>query len=63
MFTLKENRKTGKWLHKEVCMGDHRYCTGPALSGTYAKMILSFGEDEAGNSPQMNQYFQTKTQK
>ena len=29
-------------------MGDSSYCNGPGISGDYASMILSFGEDEAG---------------
>ncbi len=48
MFTLKENKTTGKWQSKEVCMGDSSYCNGPGISGDYATMILSFGEDESG---------------
>ena len=46
MFTLKENEK--KWEAKEVCMGDSSYCNGPGITGDYAMMILSFGEDESG---------------
>ena len=48
MFKLKEDKKTGKWIHRRVCMGDKTHCAGPKLLGTYAKMVLSFGEDEAG---------------
>ncbi|CAB4010264.1 Hypothetical predicted protein [Paramuricea clavata] len=48
MFTLKENKRTKKWQSKEVCMGDSSYCNGPGISGDYATMILSFGEDESG---------------
>ena len=48
MFTLKENMKSKKWESKEVCMGDSSYCNGPGISGDYASMILSFGEDESG---------------
>lgn len=49
IFTLKENQMTKKWHSKEVCFGNHLYCNGPKVSGYYAPMILTFGEDELGN--------------
>lgn len=48
MFTLRENKRTKTWTSKEVCMGDSSYCNGPGISGNYATLILSFGEDESG---------------
>ena len=57
MFTLRENKKTKTWQSKEVCMGDSSYCNGPGVSGNYATMILSFGEDESGIIHIMNLLF------
>lgn len=47
MFTLTENKTTGRWEDEEICFGDDKYCTNK-LSGEFERYILSFGEDEEG---------------
>ena len=47
IFSAKEDLKSKKWISEEVIMGNESYCNN-ALQGSYARNILSFGEDESG---------------
>uniref|UniRef100_A0A8C5GLN8 HHIP-like protein 1 n=1 Tax=Gouania willdenowi TaxID=441366 RepID=A0A8C5GLN8_GOUWI len=48
LMSLKEDRDTGTWTYREVCMGMGRTCAFPGLINTYHQYIISFGEDESG---------------
>eukprot|EP00794_Sanderia_malayensis_P019989 gene19990-21949_t len=56
IFSAKEDIKTNTWKSKEVVMGNSSICNN-ALSGEYAKTILSFGEDEAGEIHILSTYW------
>ncbi|XP_077980158.1 HHIP-like protein 2 [Glandiceps talaboti] len=47
LFMLTENKTSGEWQSKDICMGDESICNN-GLVGTYPKYLLSFGEDESG---------------
>ncbi|XP_071490818.1 HHIP-like protein 2 [Diadema antillarum] len=47
LFELTEDLKTGKWSNEQFCLGNSSICTGD-LKGSFPPIILSFGEDEAG---------------
>ncbi len=49
-MSLKETPETGNWSYKEICMGADKTCSFPKLINSYYKYIISFGEDEAGNT-------------
>ncbi|GAA6224899.1 HHIP-like protein 2 [Lates japonicus] len=48
IMALEEDKTTGQWKEKSVCMGDTKTCSFPGLINHHHKFIISFGEDEAG---------------
>lgn len=48
-MALEEDKSTGNWKEKSVCMGDTKTCSFPGLINHHHKFIISFAEDEAGN--------------
>ncbi|XP_063040030.1 HHIP-like protein 1 isoform X2 [Engraulis encrasicolus] len=48
LMSLKENRHSGQWDYKEICMGEGLTCAFPGLINNYHPYIISFAEDEAG---------------
>ncbi|KAK1171454.1 HHIP-like protein 2 [Acipenser oxyrinchus oxyrinchus] len=48
LMALQEDRKTGTWKEKKICMGQKQTCSFPRLINHYHKFIISFAEDEAG---------------
>ena len=48
-MALQEERPTGRWTERSVCMGHSSTCSFPGLINHYHKFIISFAEDEAGN--------------
>uniref|UniRef100_A0A3Q1EJ75 HHIP-like 2 n=1 Tax=Acanthochromis polyacanthus TaxID=80966 RepID=A0A3Q1EJ75_9TELE len=48
IMALEEDRTTGVWQERSVCMGDKKTCSFPGLINHYHKFIISFAEDEAG---------------
>uniref|UniRef100_A0A3P8S6V5 HHIP like 2 n=1 Tax=Amphiprion percula TaxID=161767 RepID=A0A3P8S6V5_AMPPE len=48
IMALEEDRMTGVWQERSVCMGDKKTCSFPGLINHYHKFIISFAEDEAG---------------
>ncbi|XP_056332881.1 HHIP-like protein 2 [Danio aesculapii] len=48
LMALEEDKKTGSWKEKNVCMGDTKTCSFPGLINHHHKFIISFAEDEAG---------------
>ncbi|KAM4625254.1 HHIP-like protein 2 [Polymixia lowei] len=48
VMALQEDKKTGNWKEKSVCMGDKKTCSFPGLINHHHKFIISFAEDEAG---------------
>uniref|UniRef100_A0A672NDV2 HHIP like 2 n=1 Tax=Sinocyclocheilus grahami TaxID=75366 RepID=A0A672NDV2_SINGR len=48
LMALKEDKKSGSWKEKNVCMGDTKTCSFPGLINHHHKFIISFAEDEAG---------------
>lgn len=49
IMALEEEKSTGSWKERSVCMGDKKTCSFPGLINQYHKFIISFAEDEAGN--------------
>ena len=49
IMALEEDKTTGSWREKSVCMGETKTCSFPGLINHHHKFIISFGEDEAGN--------------
>lgn len=47
-MALEEDKKSGSWKEKNVCMGDTKTCSFPGLINQHHKFIISFAEDEAG---------------
>lgn len=47
-MALEEDRTTGNWKERSVCMGDTQTCSFPGLINQHHKFIISFAEDEAG---------------
>lgn len=47
-MALEEDKKTGSWKEKNLCMGDTSTCAFPGLINHHHKFIISFAEDEAG---------------
>ncbi|XP_056445754.1 HHIP-like protein 2 [Gadus chalcogrammus] len=48
LMALQEERSTGRWTERSVCMGHSSTCSFPGLINHYHKFIISFAEDEAG---------------
>ncbi|XP_028294494.1 HHIP-like protein 2 [Gouania willdenowi] len=48
IMALEEDRTTGNWKERSVCMGTKKTCSFPGLINHYHKFIISFAEDEAG---------------
>ncbi|XP_056151415.1 HHIP-like protein 2 [Lampris incognitus] len=48
IVALQEDRTTGEWTERSVCMGDTRTCSFPRLINHHHKFIISFAQDEAG---------------
>ncbi|KAL2098540.1 hypothetical protein ACEWY4_005020 [Coilia grayii] len=48
LMSLKEDRHTGQWDYKEICMGVGLTCAFPGLINNYYPYVISFAEDEAG---------------
>ncbi|KAG7511411.1 HHIP 2 [Solea senegalensis] len=48
IFALEEDKTTGHWKERRVCMGDTKACSFPGLINHHHKFIISFAEDEAG---------------
>lgn len=48
-MALEEDKITGNWKERSVCMGEKKTCSFPGLINHHHKFIISFAEDEAGN--------------
>ncbi|XP_062379536.1 HHIP-like protein 2 [Sardina pilchardus] len=48
LMALQEDKATGTWKEKSICMGDTTTCSFPGLINHHHKFIISFAEDEAG---------------
>ncbi|KAI3367423.1 hypothetical protein L3Q82_026282 [Scortum barcoo] len=48
IMALEEDKSTGNWKERRVCMGDTKTCSFPGLINHHHKFIISFAEDEAG---------------
>ncbi|XP_062253440.1 HHIP-like protein 2 [Platichthys flesus] len=48
IMALEEDKTTGVWKERSVCMGDKKTCSFPGLINHHHKFIISFAEDEAG---------------
>ncbi|KAM9708811.1 HHIP-like protein 2 [Menidia menidia] len=48
IMALEEDKRTGNWKERSVCMGDTTTCSFPGLINHHHKFIISFAEDEAG---------------
>lgn len=48
LMALREDKETGTWKEKSICMGDTTTCSFPGLINHHHKFIISFAEDEAG---------------
>ncbi|KAM9777554.1 HHIP-like protein 2 [Neosynchiropus ocellatus] len=48
IMALEEDKTTGSWKEKSVCMGDTKTCSFPGLINHHHKFIISFAEDESG---------------
>ncbi|KAM7403638.1 hypothetical protein PAMA_004195 [Pampus argenteus] len=48
IMALEEDKTTGNWKEKSVCMGETKTCSFPGLINHHHKYIISFAEDEAG---------------
>ncbi|XP_070834694.1 HHIP-like protein 2 [Chaetodon trifascialis] len=48
IMALEEDKSTGSWRERRVCMGDTKTCSFPGLINHHHKFIISFAEDEAG---------------
>lgn len=49
-MALEEDKLTGSWKERSVCMGDKKTCSFPGLINRHHKFIISFAEDEAGST-------------
>ena len=49
LMALEEDRTTGRWAERSICMGHSSTCSFPGLINHHHKFIISFAEDEAGN--------------
>uniref|UniRef100_A0A3Q3ATJ2 HHIP-like 2 n=1 Tax=Kryptolebias marmoratus TaxID=37003 RepID=A0A3Q3ATJ2_KRYMA len=48
LMALEEDKITGSWKERSICMGDTTTCSFPGLINHHHKFIISFAEDEAG---------------
>ncbi|XP_006626054.3 HHIP-like protein 2 [Lepisosteus oculatus] len=48
LMALQEDKRTGTWKEKSICMGETQTCSFPGLINHHHKFIISFAEDEAG---------------
>ncbi|KAK7904545.1 hypothetical protein WMY93_017152 [Mugilogobius chulae] len=48
IMALEEDKVTGEWKERRVCMGQTSTCSFPGLINHHHKFIISFAEDEAG---------------
>ncbi|XP_072314384.1 HHIP-like protein 2 [Eucyclogobius newberryi] len=48
IMALEEDKLTGVWKERSVCMGASKTCSFPGLINHHHKFIISFAEDEAG---------------
>ncbi|XP_042244489.1 HHIP-like protein 2 [Thunnus maccoyii] len=48
IMALEEDKTTGNWKERSVCMGETKTCSFPGLINHHHKFIISFAEDEAG---------------
>ncbi|KAF6724369.1 HHIP-like protein 2 [Oryzias melastigma] len=48
IMALEEEKHSGTWRERRICMGDTITCSFPGLINHYHKYIISFAEDEAG---------------
>ncbi|XP_074548321.1 HHIP-like protein 2 [Halichoeres trimaculatus] len=48
IMALEEDKTTGSWKERSVCMGTTKTCSFPGLINHHHKFIISFAEDEAG---------------
>ncbi|XP_053192232.1 HHIP-like protein 2 [Scomber japonicus] len=48
IMALEEDKITGNWKERSVCMGEKKTCSFPGLINHHHKFIISFAEDEAG---------------
>ncbi|XP_049320178.1 HHIP-like protein 2 [Astyanax mexicanus] len=48
LMALEEDKISGSWKERNVCMGDTKTCSFPGLINHHHKFIISFAEDEAG---------------
>ncbi|XP_036398111.1 HHIP-like protein 2 [Megalops cyprinoides] len=48
LMALQEDRRTGAWTERSVCMGNSTTCSFPGLINHHHKFIISFAEDQAG---------------
>ncbi|XP_028251775.1 HHIP-like protein 2, partial [Parambassis ranga] len=48
IMALEEDKTTGSWKERSLCMGDQKTCSFPGLINHHHKFIISFAEDEAG---------------
>ncbi|KAJ8341779.1 hypothetical protein SKAU_G00340700 [Synaphobranchus kaupii] len=48
LMALQEDRESGSWSERSVCMGNTTTCSFPGLINHHHKFIISFAEDQAG---------------
>ncbi|KAJ8288718.1 hypothetical protein COCON_G00013770 [Conger conger] len=48
LMALQEDRESGSWSERSVCMGNTATCAFPGLINHHHKFIISFAEDQAG---------------
>ncbi|XP_064187241.1 HHIP-like protein 2 [Anguilla rostrata] len=48
LMALQEDRGSGRWSERSVCMGTTATCSFPGLINHHHKFIISFAEDQAG---------------
>ncbi|XP_068436656.1 HHIP-like protein 2 [Clinocottus analis] len=48
IMALEEDKSSGNWKERRVCMGETKTCSFPGLINHHHKFIISFAEDEAG---------------
>lgn len=49
-MALQEDERANKWKKQDICIGSPKACAFPGLISSYSKFIISFAEDEAGNT-------------
>ena len=48
LFSLTENKESGTWTNRNVCLGSSSVCHDGLLGAGHLRFILSFAEDEDG---------------